>query len=61
MQCGVNFVKHHWVFRTFLCVLLRLQLSHVGGDQPAPVSSMSIELLVAQALHQFVKEMCRTN
>lgn len=45
----------------FLCVLLGLQLSHVGGDQPAPVSSMSVELLEAQALHQFVEDACCTN
>jgi len=41
--------------------LPRRQLSHVGRDQPAPVSSVSVELLEAQALHQFVEDACRTN
>lgn len=44
----------HWV-------ILGLQLSHVSGDQPAPVSSMSIELLETETLHQLVEDACSTN
>lgn len=36
-------------------VLPGLQLSHVGGDQGAPVSSLGVELLEAETLHQFVE------
>lgn len=56
-----NMESNDQVLRKFLGVLLWLQLSHVGGDQPAPVSSMSVELLEAQALHQFVEDACHTN
>lgn len=59
-QYGVKLLNDQ-VLRKFLCVLLGLQLSHVGGDQPAPVSSMSVELLEAQALHQFVEDACHTH
>lgn len=56
MTCGVQFKElttRHWA-----CVrevLPGLQLSHVGGDQGAPVSSLGVELLEAEALHQFVE------
>lgn len=36
-------------------VIPGLQLSHVGGDQAAPVSTLCIELLKAKTLHQFVE------
>lgn len=36
-------------------VIPGLQLSHVGGDQAAPISTLCIELLEAETLHQFVE------
>lgn len=42
-------------------VIPGLQLSHVGGDQAAPVSTLCVELLEAETLHQFVENASGTN
>lgn len=36
-------------------VIPGLQLSHVSGDQAAPVSTLCVELPEAETLHQFVE------
>lgn len=59
MICSILLLQ--LLYFQFLSHTLGLQLSHVGGDQPAPVSSVSVELLEPQTLHQLVEDPSRTH
>lgn len=42
-------------------LLLGLQLSHVSSDEPAPVSSLNVEVAETKSLHQLMEHTGRTD
>jgi len=38
-----------------LLYILGLQLGHIGGNKPTPVSSLNVVLVKTKTLHQFIK------